>query len=309
MTAGHSREQGSDLKGIGFALSAFTFWVLTDTSVKIVGQSGMPPYEMVGFLGLFMAFFLGFYAVARGQVRLLRPHSLHRQVARASLDMTNNLCVVIALRHLTLTIFYILIFLAPIVVSMLSAIFLREGMSWKRALAIVAGFAGVVIAVHPWNNARDGDWIGFAACMVCVTCFSINMVWSRVLTQTETPESLAFCSGIVTAMVGFAWMALVHATPFTARPTVGLIAMGLSQTLGTLCFYIAVKHTSAANVSQYHYSQLVTGTLATYLVWGDRPSFYVICGGILIVAAGLFTAVSSREGVPVPSGSPCGCSP
>ena len=127
-----TREQVSDLKAIGFALAGFTFWVLTDTCVKIVGQSGLPPYEMVAFLGLFMAVFLAIYGFARGQQHLLRPHRLGRQVARACLDMTNNVCVVIALRHLTLTIFYILIFMAPIVTSLLSAIFLREGVPWQQ---------------------------------------------------------------------------------------------------------------------------------------------------------------------------------
>src|ERR1700727_1933993 len=99
-------EQVSDLKAIGFALAAFTFWVFTDTSIKLVGQSGLPPYEMVAFLGLFMAVFLAIYGFARGRQHLLRPHRVTRQVARACLDMTNNVCVVIALRHLSLTIFY-----------------------------------------------------------------------------------------------------------------------------------------------------------------------------------------------------------
>src|SRR5579883_473579 len=92
----------SDLGAIGFALAGFTFWVLADTSIKLVGQSGLPPYEMVAFLGLFMAIFLTIYAVGRRQARSLRPHRLSRQVARACLDMANNVCVVIALRHLTL---------------------------------------------------------------------------------------------------------------------------------------------------------------------------------------------------------------
>ncbi len=47
--------QRSDLVAIGFALAGFTWWVLTDTCVKLVGQSGLPAYEMVAFLGLFMA--------------------------------------------------------------------------------------------------------------------------------------------------------------------------------------------------------------------------------------------------------------
>src|ERR1035441_10046900 len=42
---------------------------------------------------------------------------------RALLDMTNNVCVVIALRHLSLTMFYILVFTSPLVISLLSAVF------------------------------------------------------------------------------------------------------------------------------------------------------------------------------------------
>ncbi len=292
----------SDLRAIGFALAGFTFWVLADSSIKLVGQSGLPAYEMVAFLGLFMALFLGAYAVVRGQASSLRPHRLSLQVLRACLDMANNVCVVIALRHLTLTLFYILVFTAPMVISLLSAVFLREGLGWKRAMAIGAGFAGVVVAVHPWSSAREGDWIGYAACGICVACFSTNMVWSRVLTRTETPESLAFFSGVVTCAVGLVWMGLWHAEPVHGLLTLGLFAMGAFCALGTLCFYIAVKHTSAANVSQYHYTQLLTGTLVSYLVWHDKPGLYVIAGGVLILGSGLYIALAAREVVPLTEG-------
>jgi drug/metabolite transporter (DMT)-like permease len=296
------RREITDFGAIGFALAGFTFWVLCDSTIKFVGQSGLPPYEMVAFLGFFMAIFLVLYGLARREMHLLRPHRIGRQVARACLDMANNVCVVIALRHLTLTLFYILVFMAPMTIALLSAIFLREGLSWKKSAAIVAGFAGVVIAVHPWSSTREGDWIGFAACMICVACFSVNMVWSRVLTRTEPPESLALFSGLVTAAVGFALMGLVHARPLTVPITAGLFAMGLFCALGTLCFYIAVKHTSAANVSQYHYTQLVTGTLVSYLVWHDKPGFYVLVGGTLILASGLYIAVTAREIAPLTEG-------
>ena len=98
-----SMKSVSDRGAIGFALAGFTFWVLADSSIKLVGQSGLPPYEMVAFLGLFMAIFLGAYGVWRRDTQALRPRKLKRQVARACLDMANNVCVVIALRHLTLT--------------------------------------------------------------------------------------------------------------------------------------------------------------------------------------------------------------
>ncbi|HEX4030003.1 MAG TPA: DMT family transporter [Terracidiphilus sp.] len=292
----------SELGAIGFALAGFTFWVLADSSIKLVGQSGLPPYEMVAFLGLFMSMFVSAYTLVRGNAQALRPNRLGPQLARACLDMANNVCVVIALRHLTLTMFYILIFTAPMVIALLSAVFLKEGLSWRKGASVVVGFTGVVIAVAPWSRARQVDWIGFAACVICVACFSVNMVWSRVLTRTESPESLAFFSGLVTAAVGFVLM-LFHAAPLTARLTAGLFAMGLFCAAGTLCFYVAVKHTSAANVSQYHYTQLLTGTLISFLVWHDKPGFFVLVGGSLILASGLYIAVAAQNLVPLTEGN------
>jgi drug/metabolite transporter (DMT)-like permease len=138
--------------------------------------------------------------------------------------------------------------------------------------------------------------------MVCVACFSVNMVWSRVLTRTESPESLAFFSGVVTAVAGFVLM-LGHASPLSGKLFAGLASMGLFCALGTLCFYIAVKHTSAANVSQYHYTQLITGTLVSYLIWHDKPGMFVLMGGALIFASGLYIAVEARRVAPLTEGS------
>jgi drug/metabolite transporter (DMT)-like permease len=291
------RRTVSDLGAIGFALAGFTFWVMCDTCIKLVGQSGLPAYEMVAFLGLFMAICLSAYCLVRGRGRDLMPRVLGKQLARASLDMANNVCVVVALRHMSLTLFYILIFMAPMLITVLSAIFLKEGLTWRKSAAVAVGFLGVLIAVNPFGSARESDWIGYGACLVCVACFSTNMVWSRVLTRTETPESLAFFSGIVTTVIGFA-LVLAHLEPSSASLNglllAGLFGMGMFCSLGTLCFYIAVKYTSAANVSQYHYTQLITGTLLTYWIWHIRPGWYVLLGEALIFAAGVSIAISAR---------------
>jgi drug/metabolite transporter (DMT)-like permease len=214
------------------------------------------------------------------------------------LDMANNVCVVIALRHLSLTMFYILVFLSPIVISLLSRVTLGEPIGLRKAAALLLGFAGVVIAVAPWNHDQGNhgqrvDLVGVAACLVCVACFSVNMVWSRVLTRTEHPESLAFCSGIVTAIAGFALCGL-HAQPLTPSLSVVVVAMGIFCAAGTLCFYVAVKHTSAGNVSQYHYTQLLTGTLVSWLVWRNTPSPAILIGGALIIASGILIAMQAH---------------
>jgi drug/metabolite transporter (DMT)-like permease len=286
----------TEAAAVGFAICGFTFWVLADTTIKIVGRSMLPAYEIIGFLGVFVCGFLALYAKVRHEVAVLWPTQPRRQMVRSCLDLANNFCVVIALRHVSLTLFYILVFLSPICITFLAAIFLNERIGVRKALAIVAGFTGVVIAVNPFGTSRQGDWIGFAACMVCVCCFSVNMVWSRVLTRTETPESLAFFSGVLMVVAGAAGM-MFHAVALNWMAVGGMAAMGAFCSAGAICFFVAVKHTSASTVSQYHYTQLVTGALVTFLVWRELPTMWMLMGGALIVAAGLYIAVLTRRAV------------
>jgi drug/metabolite transporter (DMT)-like permease len=288
----------SDLTAIFFAIFGFTCWVLGDSCIKWIGQFGLPAEEVVAFMGLFMALTLTVQAAVRGNLGNLRPRSVWRQGLRALLDMGNNVCVVIALRHLSLTMFYILVFTSPLTISLLSAIFLGERITAKKAVALVAGFCGVVIAVAPWSGTQHVDLIGLLSCLVCVSCFSVNMVWSRVLTRTEPPESLAFCSGLVTAMAGLA-LTSFHPRPLTPVLWLALSMMGVFCAAGTLSFYVAVKHTSASNVSQYHYTQLLTGTLISYVVWHDKPGLFMWMGGALIIGSGLMIALAARDTQPV----------
>jgi len=279
---------------IGLALAGFTFWVLADTSMKLAGNSRLPAYEIIVCLGAVVAAALVVRGFSQGNPQRLLPKSPVRQLVRSCLDLANNLCVVVALRHLPLTLFYILVFLAPMVTALLTAVFLRERLGWRKVLAIVGGITGVVVAVNPFGTARQGDWIGYAACMVCVACFSVNMVWSRVLMRTETPESLTLFSGVVMIVAGLGLM-IWHSEPVTLRLAATLMAMGLFCAFGSMCFFVALKHTSPVHVSQCHYTQLVTGALVTWLIWRETPTVCMVAGSVLIVAAGLLMAVSMMQ--------------
>jgi len=284
----------SHLQAVALAVTGFTLWVLTDTAIKLVNQSGLPWYETLAFLGLFMAVFMFARGLWRHDLSALKPHQLRPQLLRSALDLGNNISVIIALRHLTLTLFYIFIFLAPMVVALLSPLLLHERMTVKKALAILAGFAGVVIAVHPWGDAHEADWIGFLACMICVACFSTNIVWSRVLTQTEHPESLTLFTATVMAIVGFG-LTFHNGSPLTPRNAALLVAMGILCSAGSLCFFFALKHTTAANVSQFHYTQLVTGALMAWLVWRQIPTLFTLTGAALIIVSGIYIAVHASQ--------------
>ena len=286
----------SDFQAIGLALAGFTLWVLADSTIKMIGRSALPAYEVIAFLGLFTIFFLGLFSLVRRDLGGLWPRRPKRQALRSCLDLINNLCVVVALRHVPLALFYILVFTSPMVITILASIFLHERIEFRKGAAIMAGFAGVVIAVNPFDASRPGDWVGYAACMTCVACFSVNMVWSRVLTRTETPQSLAVFSGLVMLIAGSSAM-LWQRAPLSSWLVLALAATGLFCAGGSLCFFMALKNTSAANVSQYHYTQLLTGALVAYFLWHEIPTPSMVLGGVLIVGSGAYIAYVASRGV------------
>ncbi len=280
----------SHFQAVGLALAGYTFWVLADTSFKIVGASALPAYEVTAAVGLSIALILLLRAVVTRRVHVLRPAHPVPQLLRSCLDLANTIGVVIALRHLPLALFYILIFFAPLVTTLLEAVCLREPLEWRKGLAILAGLLGVVVAVNPFGLDHAGDRTGYLACLVCVIAFSANMVWSRVMTKTESAESLTFLSGALTAIVGALAM-LGHAVPIHAGFAAVLGATGLFCVAGSLCFFAALKHASAATVAQYHYSQLLTGALIGYLLWHEKLSVSMLFGAALIIGSGCYTAM------------------
>lgn len=267
-------------------------WVLCDSAIKLAGASRIPNYEIVAFLGIFIAMFVLAYALIRGDLKELWPKRPRRLIFRAALDVGNNLFVVVALRHLSLTLFYILVFTSPLVVFILERIYLHERLDWRKAAAILVGFIGVVIAVDPFHSAGKKDWTGYGACAVCVSCFSAGIVWSRKISRTERSESVVFFSGLVGALAGLAGM-LAYAAPVDVRLMAILLVMGLLCALGSICIFIALTHTTAATVSQYHYTQLLSGTIIAYLIFNEKPTRSMLIGATLIVASGLYIAVRS----------------
>lgn len=60
---------------------------------------------------------------------------------------------------------------------------------------------------------------------------------------------------------------------------------------------------AATNVSKYHYTQRITGTLPAYLIRHDKPGLFVIPGGALILFSGPRIAVAAPGPAPLSEGN------
>jgi drug/metabolite transporter (DMT)-like permease len=284
----------SQLRAIGLAVAGFTSWVFGDTLMKLASEAKLPPYEIVAFLCLFGAVMMIAKGAAQGSVMALWPRHPGRQLGRVVLALTCSMTNAVALAHLPLTLFYMAAFTAPIFISLLAAVLLRERLTAVQIIAIIAGFAGVVVAINPLDNLTKGDWTGYAAVLVGVLCFSASAVWLRVMTQSETSDSIAFFYGLVGTLVCGGLMAW-HTAPVSLSMLLLLFAMAVFTLVGQLCNFTAMRLTTAATVSQFQYTQIVTGALLGFLIWHDVPALHTVLGVGIIIGAGLYIAALGHK--------------
>ena len=284
----------SQLRAIGFAVAGFTLWVFGDTLMKLASEADLPPYEIVAFVCLFSAILMMIKGAAQGDIMVLWPRRPGRQLGRVVLALGCGTANAVALKHLPLTLFYAVVFMAPIVISLLAALLLREPLTLVQIVAIIAGFAGVVVAINPLDNLTQGDWIGYAAVSVSVLCFSASAVWLRVITQSETVDSIAFFSGLTGAVACGGLMAW-HAVPVSLSTLLLLIGMAVFTLTGQLCNFTALRLTTAATVSQFHYTQIVAGALLGFLIWQEVPAVHTVLGTAIIIGSGLYIAARGHK--------------
>ena len=283
------KSQGLHLHALGSALLGYMLWVLSDTCMKLAGETDLPAYEIVGFLGGVGCLFLIIYTGARGKLRSLWPKSPRIQLRRGALSLICNVCNVIALKHLPLAEFFITVFTAPMMIALLAHYFLKEKLSKATLCAIIAGFAGVFLAINPASATHHGDWIGYIAASIGTLAFAMATVGLRITSQTETIYSLGFFSSFCNALFGFALM-LHHGVTVSPVIFLILVAMGLFCIMGNLANYWALRHTAAGNVAALHYSQIVTGAIIGYIIWHDVPTLTMFIGAAVIIATGIYVA-------------------
>lgn len=270
------------------ALAGYFGWVLSDVSVKLGAQAALPPAFIMGVLGAIGALGTGLFCAARGRLRDLHPASSRTLAVVALSAVGCGYTTVIALKHLPITVFYILVFTSPFVIAALSTLLKHEVMTGKKLACLVTGFLGVVIAVGP-VGVTGGDWVGYLAVAASVSCFSVYTLAINRSARRESTASMLFVNMFASAVCGLGVSAL-------AWPTVdargwGLLAFaGIVNLISCALYNKALKHTSSTNVAQVHYVQIILGAVLGYVLWGEVPTVGLVFGAMLIMLSGLVVA-------------------
>ena len=252
-------------------------------------------YPIVQTLWIRYVIFTGFaLLVARPAGIRASLHSARPwlQAGRGLLALVENGVFVLAFLYLPLADTHAIAATSPLLVIALSVPLLGEKAGLDRWLAVLAGFAGVLLIIRPGFQALTWPLL---------IPLAGALLWAlyQVLTRLTARDDPAETTLLWTALSGLAGTALLvpwyWAPP---SPTAWLLLAGVGL-LGSLSHFALIKaldFAEAGAVQPYAYTLLVWATMLGFLVFGDLPDAWTIGGAGVVVLSGLWSWHRNRSG-------------
>ena len=192
-------------------------------------------------------------------------------------------------RQLPLSATYTVFFIAPLIITALSVVVLRERVPAAHWWAIAIGFVGVLIALQPQGqDLQQGlATAGGLAVLGAAACYAVAAIAGRLSSRTDSTESMILWMMVIVAL-GAGTMAApqwVH-VPLSEAPL--LIALGMTGFAGQLAITEAFRHGQASAVAPFEYTALAWGVGLDWLVWQTLPAAHTWLGAAIIVGSGIY---------------------
>ena len=280
------------MRGILSMLLAVALFSMMDAQMKLLAAHYGP--MQVSFLrGATSLPFVLLPIVARGRLGRLRPVNLRLHLLRGALAVLMLFSFVYAVRESSLATTYSIFMCAPLLVAALSAPLLGERVAGTQWSAIATGFAGVLLMIAPRGG---GEWVsvGALAALVAVLMYSLAVVSLRLLSRTDTTESMVF-SFTALLSVGAGLLAIPGWLPLQAGHWPLFVGIGVTGAVGQHFITEAFRNAPAAVVTPFEYTALLWGVGLDLVVWHVLPGATTVLGGSIIVGAGLYLMARERR--------------
>jgi drug/metabolite transporter (DMT)-like permease len=224
--------------------------------------------------------------------RLFRSRELPLQLARGVLLLGASLCFFNALKFLPLAEVTALTYLSPMLVALLSAVFLRERLTALRVAMIAAGLLGMLLIVRPGGEIFHG------AALLALAAAGFNaafQILTRKLAAEDARVTLVYPAIVGTVLMSFAapWTGIEQPIPWV---DVALIVVaGLVGTFGHFLFILAFQRAPASGLTPFTYVQLVWATVVGWAIFGRLPDAFSLAGMLVIAGSGLAVVLHERR--------------
>ena len=239
-------------------------------------------------IALPFAFAVAYWMGGTGALRTYRPAA---HLLRGVLWICAAMLFFTSFRYLRLAEATALIFVAPMFITALSALMLREQVGWRRWVAVTTGFVGVLIVARPGGSSFQP-----ASMLPVVTAllYAFLLISARWVDSRESVWTLllyltgagALLSGLI---VPFVWSAV------RAEDVWLFVGIALFGTAGMTMMTQAFRLAPASVVAPIDYSALLWATGFGWLIWNEIPDLATYVGAVVIIASGIYIVLRERR--------------
>lgn len=279
------------LYGIILAFASYAAFAVSDAYIKFI-DGILPPYETVFFGAILGLLAIPFVKKSSDQwLDMFRTTNIKLWVLRTLSATMGSVGSVVAFTHLSMAEAFALIFLLPTFVTILSVVFLKEQVGWRRWTAVIIGFIGVLIVLRPGFRELS---IGHLGAFAGGLGGAIGIIIFRMMGSVEKRISLYTAGLIGPILICGALMTPEFRVPSTQQWGY-LAGYGLLAALGNVLLILAAQRAPASAIASPQYSQMIWAILFGYFIFHDTIDLPMMIGIVLITISGLFTFIRERQ--------------
>ena len=266
---------------VGLYLAAMALFVATDTVAKHL----LAVYAIVFIVWVRFCVQFGLLMLLLPSPRRARLRTRHFRllVLRALAWMGITFLFYTGLRYVPLAESIMLVSTGPFMVALLAGPVLGERIGARTWVAVLLGFAGVLVVLRPGLGVLH--W-GAIFPILTAAAFSVAQLVTRRLSQREDSWTiLIYSSGLCAlALTPFGLAAWSAAPPLDWLMLVSIGGLAVAGEVGMLA---ALRRAPASTLAPLQYTQIVWAMAAGVLVFGELPDGLALVGAAIIVAGGL----------------------
>lgn len=278
--------QHDNFKGALLMTLAMAGFTVNDAMVKVVTPD-MNTGQIMFVRGLLTAALVFAVALRMGALRPLRTLLDPHLALRTAGELISSITYVSALGMIPLPNASAIMQAMPLAVAMGAALFLNEAVGWRRWIAILVGFAGVLVIIRPGAE-------GFTAGSLLVVGSVLSSATRDIATKKIDPEIPALFISAVTACV-VALFGAILIVPFGGwRPVppadIGLLALGAAGLFaGYQTLVMAMRSGEISFIAPFRYTSLLWAIVLAAVLLSEFPDRWMLAGSAIVIAAGLYS--------------------
>jgi len=185
-----------------------------------------------------------------------------------------------------------LAFVAPLITTALSPVFLGEKVGFRRWSAVIVGFVGSLIVIRPGFIEFN---LASIAALGTGFFYGIYLIITRKLHSSDSPLLTLLLTGVVGAVVASFLVPVVWINP-TFNQWSLLALMGIFACLGHLFLILSLKYADASKLAPLGYFEIVTNIILGYYFFGDFLHYWTWLGLAIIVCSGIYISLREKVG-------------